>query len=107
MDLEILGIIPQSLEPTLTDSPLLDVLPGEGLAENTGGQRAVMIQVLLFLISLLDDALLLGLSRLGINIPYLKWLAPIIFVALSYQWIRHLYHFVKHRYFVNIERSAS
>jgi hypothetical protein len=106
MDLEILGFLPQSLEPTLADNPILDVLPCEDLAENTGGQRAVMIQVLLFLVSLLDDALLLGLSRLGINIPYLKWLAPIIFVALSYQWIRHLYHFVKHRYFVTIERSA-
>jgi hypothetical protein len=100
MDLEILGLLPQSLEPTLTDSPILDGLPGEDLAENTGGQRAV-----LFLVSLLDDALLVGLSRLGINIPYLKWLAPIIFVALSYQWIRHIYQFVKHRYAP--ERSPS
>jgi hypothetical protein len=107
MDLEILGILPQSLEPTLTDSPILDVLPGEDLTENTGGQRTVIIQVLLFLVSLLDDALLVGLSRLGINIPYLKWLAPLIFVALSYQWIRHIYKFVKHRYFPAPQRSAS
>jgi hypothetical protein len=107
MELEILGLIPQSLEPTLMDSPMLDVIPCEDLSENTGGQRAVIIQVLLFLVSLLDDALLLGLSRLGINIPYLKWLAPIIFVALSYQWIRHLYQFLKHRYFSAPERSTS
>jgi hypothetical protein len=107
MDLEILGLIPQSLEPNLTDTPSLDGIPCEDLSENTGSQRAVIIQVLLFLVSLLDDALLLGLSRLGINIPYLKWIAPIIFVALSYQWIRHIYQFVKHRYLGHLAQNLN
>lgn len=107
MDLEILGLLPQSLEPTLMENSTADLLPCEDLSENTGSHRAVVVQVLLFLLSLLDDALLLGLSRLGINIPYVKWLAPVIFIALSYQWIRHLYHFLRHRYFLPMERSHS
>lgn len=31
-----------------------------------------------FLLSLIDDALVLGLSRLGLHIQWLHWLSPII-----------------------------
>jgi hypothetical protein len=35
-------------------------------------------QCLLLLVSLLDDALIVGLSRLGCNIPWLEALSPIV-----------------------------
>jgi hypothetical protein len=97
MDFEFLDLIPQALEDSSTDTQLLESLAGEDLpvpANKTFGLSGI----LMFAFSLLDDALLLGLSRLGINVPWLKWLAPIIFVALSYQWIRHGYHFLKNRF---------
>jgi len=52
-------------------------------------------QLLLFLLSFLDDALLLGLSRLGLNLPWLQWLNPIILscmiMYLAVQILRHRY----------------
>jgi hypothetical protein len=35
-------------------------------------------KLLPFLLSLIDDALVLGLSRLGLHIQWLHWLSPII-----------------------------
>jgi hypothetical protein len=52
-------------------------------------------QLLLFLLSFLDDALLLGLSRLGLNLPWLQWLNPIILSGMIMYWavqiLRHPY----------------
>ncbi|MFN6566259.1 hypothetical protein [Dendronalium sp. ChiSLP03b] len=36
-------------------------------------------QLLPLLLSLLDDALLLGFSHLGLHLQWLKWLSPVIF----------------------------
>ncbi len=96
MEFEFLDLLPQSLEAPTTETQLLENLPSE---EFSPTNKAPWMQIFMFALSLLDDALLLGLSRLGINIPWLKWLAPVIFIALSYQWIRHGYHFLKARYF--------
>jgi hypothetical protein len=54
----------------------------------------VLGQVLIFLISLLDDALLIGLSRLGVNIPGLQWLPYIVMGGFVVHWTRH---FLRHR----------
>jgi|YNPMSStandDraft_2_1061718.scaffolds.fasta_scaffold162893_1 hypothetical protein len=50
-------------------------------------------QFLPFLFSLLDDALIMGLSRLGCKIPWLESLSPIIIVGtalyLTIQFCQH------------------
>jgi hypothetical protein len=33
--------------------------------------------------SLLDDALIVGLSRLGCNLPWLEWLSPVVIVCTA------------------------
>jgi hypothetical protein len=35
-------------------------------------------QMLLVLFSLLDDVLIVGLSRLGCHLPWLQWLSPVV-----------------------------
>lgn len=38
-------------------------------------------QLLLLLLSLLDDTLVIGLSRLGCKLAWLEWLSPIVIAA--------------------------
>lgn len=38
----------------------------------------ILRQLIPLLVSLLDDVLIVGLSRLGCNLPYLEWLSPIV-----------------------------
>jgi hypothetical protein len=52
----------------------------------------VLGQVLIVLVSLLDDALLIGLSRLGVNIPGLQWLPYLVVGGLMAHWLHRFYH---------------
>ena len=38
------------------------------------------------LLSFLDDALLLGLTRIGITLPWLQWLSIILLCATALYW---------------------
>jgi hypothetical protein len=51
----------------------------------------------LFLLSLLDDAAIVGLSRLGINIPGLNWLGTIVCLAVIAHWMGKLGHYLIER----------
>lgn len=52
-------------------------------------------QLLLLLISLLDDVLIVGVSRLGCHLPWLQWLSPVVMtctvVYLVVQFCRSSY----------------
>lgn len=63
-------------------------------------------QVVIFLISLLDDALLIGLSRLGINIPGLQWLPYIVAGGLIVHWTKHFLRHRAHRKQLHIEPES-
>ena len=54
-----------------------------------------------FLMSFLDDALLLGLSQLGVNLPWLQWLSTILLSATILYWSFRLARFLYQRYRVN------
>ncbi|HAA27999.1 MAG TPA: hypothetical protein DCE56_10485 [Cyanobacteria bacterium UBA8553] len=48
--------------------------------------HSFLSQLLPFLLSFLDDALLLGLSRLGLQLPWLQWLNPILLGCTLMYW---------------------
>ncbi|MBD2464973.1 hypothetical protein H6G89_28620 [Oscillatoria sp. FACHB-1407] len=52
--------------------------------------QLVLTSLLPFLISLLDDALLLGLARLGWNLPWLHWLSIILVIVTVTYSVIHL-----------------
>jgi hypothetical protein len=47
-------------------------------------------QLLPFLLSFLDDALLLGLSRIGLHLHWLQWLNPVILICTIMYWVVQL-----------------
>ena len=51
-------------------------------------------QILPFMFSFLDDALLLLLSRLGLHLDWLQWLSPLLMSCMLTYWavklLRHL-----------------
>jgi hypothetical protein len=49
-------------------------------------------QLLPFLLGLLDDALLLLLSRLGFHLHGLEWLSPVILSCTIVYWVVQLWH---------------
>jgi hypothetical protein len=57
----------------------------------------VLGQVVIFMLSLLDDALLIGLSRLGVNIPGLQWLPYLVVGGFVVHWTKHFFHHRSHR----------
>ena len=56
----------------------------------------LLTKVLPFLLSFLDDALLLGLSRLGLHLHWLHWLSPVVLSCTLVYWAvgigKSLYH---------------
>lgn len=48
-------------------------------------------QCLLLLVSLLDDALIVGLSRLGCNVPWLEALSPIVVGCTTLYFVVQFY----------------
>lgn len=53
------------------------------------------------LLSLLDDALLLGLSRIGISLPWLQWLSLILLSATLAYWAWRILHFLYVKFTLN------
>lgn len=51
-----------------------------------------------FLFSFLDDALLLGLTKLGVSLPWLQGLSIILFSATLLYWSLQILRFVHKRY---------
>ncbi|MDI9637101.1 hypothetical protein QM565_15215 [Geitlerinema splendidum] len=51
------------------------------LADSEISSISLIRKLLPFLLSFLDDILLIGLSRLGCNLPWLQWLSPAIMVG--------------------------
>lgn len=43
-------------------------------------------QILPFMLSFLDDALLLLLSNLGLHVSWLQWLSPVILICTVAYW---------------------
>jgi hypothetical protein len=64
----------------------------------------VALQIGLFALSLLDDAALIGLSRLGINIPGLELLGTIICFAVAAHWLSKLGEYLIQREEQNFTR---
>jgi hypothetical protein len=58
--------------------------------------QSLLGQLLIILISLLDDTLIVWLSHLGLNVAGLKWLSPIVITCTilysGWQLIRHFRH---------------
>jgi hypothetical protein len=54
----------------------------------------VLSQLLPFLLSFLDDALLLLLSRLGLHLPWLEWLSPVMLGCMVTYWAIQLLHYL-------------
>lgn len=54
--------------------------------------RILLSQLFIFIISLLDDLLLVLLSRWGLHVPWLQWLAPVIFGCTVLHLIWQLLH---------------
>ncbi|MDX2212129.1 MAG: hypothetical protein SFY66_02455 [Oculatellaceae cyanobacterium bins.114] len=52
--------------------------------------QLILSSLLPFLISLIDDVLLLGLARLGWNVPWLHWLSIILVVCTVAYSVIHL-----------------
>lgn len=52
--------------------------------------QLLLASLLPFLISLIDDALLLGLARLGWNVPWLQWLSIILVIVTVTFSVIHL-----------------
>ncbi len=48
--------------------------------------HSFLSQLLPFLLSFLDDALLLGLSRIGLHLPWLQWLNPVVLSCTLMYW---------------------
>lgn len=62
--------------------------------DTTATSSAVAVQIGMFLLSLLDDAALVGLSRLGIHIPGLDLLGTIVCLAVAAHWLEKLGHYM-------------
>ncbi|NMG11060.1 hypothetical protein DP117_30975 [Brasilonema sp. UFV-L1] len=48
--------------------------------------QSFLNQLLPFLLSFVDDALLLGLSHFGFHLQWLKWLSPVIMIYTVLYW---------------------
>ncbi|MEM9008550.1 MAG: hypothetical protein AAGE59_34195 [Cyanobacteria bacterium P01_F01_bin.86] len=48
--------------------------------------------------SFLDDALLLGLTKIGISVPWLQWLSLILLSATILYWTFRIARFLYQRY---------
>jgi uncharacterized protein involved in cysteine biosynthesis len=57
-------------------------------------QPHLSMQLFIFILSLADDALLLVLSRVGLHLPWLNWLSPIIITGMILHWC---WDFYRHR----------
>lgn len=57
-------------------------------------QQHVSLQLLIFILSLADDALLLLLSRIGFHFTWLRWLSPVIIVGMV---VHFAWHFLRHK----------
>jgi hypothetical protein len=55
---------------------------------NLDNHRQNLPQLLIFILSLADDALLLGLSRIGLHFAWLRWLSPVLTggMVLHFAW---------------------
>lgn len=53
------------------------------------------------LLSFLDDALLLGLTQIGINLPWLQWLSLVLMSATLIYWSFRLVRFLYWRHSVD------
>lgn len=65
--------------------------------EATAETSSIAVQVGFFLLSLLDDAAIVGLSRLGIRIPGLNWLGTIVCLGVLGHWMWKLGHYLIQR----------
>jgi hypothetical protein len=50
------------------------------------------VQLFIFILSLADDVLLLGLARIGVHFAWLHWLSPVIMGGMVLQFGWHFYH---------------
>jgi hypothetical protein len=57
-----------------------------------------LVQVGIFLLSLLDDVAIVGLSRMGIHIPGLNWVGPIVIIVMIIHWLEKIGHYLIKRY---------
>jgi hypothetical protein len=62
------------------------------------------VQLFIFILSLADDVLLLGLARIGVHFAWLNWLSPVIMggMVLQFGW-----HFYRHRVKVRSSLDSS
>lgn len=51
-------------------------------------------QLLPVLLSFLDDALLLGVSHLGLHLQWLKWLSPVLLYSTFLYWAVQLLRYI-------------
>lgn len=60
--------------------------------------QAVTQKGLPLLLNFLDDALLLGLSRLGVSLPWLEWLGMILLLGTLTYWAFRVVRFLARRH---------
>ena len=59
------------------------------------------------LLSFLDDALILGLTRIGITMPWLQWLSAVLLSATVLYWSWRFFHFLYQRFFTHSEYTEA
>lgn len=63
--------------------------------------QTVLQKGLPVLFSFLDDALLLGLTKIGVNLPWLEWLSGLLLSAAIIYWSFRIIRFFYQNYRVN------
>lgn len=53
------------------------------------------------ILSFLDDALLLGLTKIGVSLPWLQWLSMALLSITILYWTLRIARFLSQRYFEN------
>jgi hypothetical protein len=63
--------------------------------------QSVLQKGLPLLLNFLDDAILLGMTRMGVSLPWLQWLSWVLLIATLLYWTYRLYRFLSRRCQVN------
>jgi hypothetical protein len=58
--------------------------------DTTATSSTMAVQIGIFLLSLLDDAALVGLSRMGLHIPGLNLLGTIVCLGVAVHWCHQI-----------------
>ena len=91
---------------SLMGFPYREVIRKQGATKTMGSTTLDLLQSVLqkglpLLLNFLDDAILFGLTRIGVSWPWLQWLSLVLLIVTLLYWSFRLYRFWSHRCQVN------